>query len=139
MTRDELTARIRGGDTIQKLDLSRADLAGGDFSGAVFEEVDLSGANLRGARFRESLLNGCRLDDAALDGADMAQLSMFRCRLPRARLREAYQDDLFWLASGADGLARLVTEKTRDQTGTTPQRDSLTRGLDDDQQEGRVA
>lgn len=57
----------------------------------------------------------------------------------RARLRETYQDDLFWLAAGADGLATLMTEKTRDQTGTTPQRDPLTRGQDDDQQEGRVA
>lgn len=56
-----------------------------------------------------------------------------------ARLRELYQDDLFWLSAGADGLATLVTENTRDQTGTTSQRGTLTRGKDDDQQEGRVA
>lgn len=81
----------------------------------------------------------------ALRGEDPARLGPDEGRYEpvdaaqRARLREAYQDDLFWLTSGADGLARLVTEKTRDQTGTTPQRDPLTRGLDDDQQEGRVA
>jgi hypothetical protein len=57
----------------------------------------------------------------------------------KARLRELYQDDLFWLAAGADGLAILKTEKTRDQTGQSPQRDPLTRGQDNDQQEGRVA
>ncbi|MCD1625479.1 MAG: hypothetical protein ACU0B7_06110 [Paracoccaceae bacterium] len=57
----------------------------------------------------------------------------------KARLRELYQDDLFWLASGADGLAIMNTEKTREQTGISPQRDQLTRGQDNDRQEGRVA
>lgn len=57
----------------------------------------------------------------------------------KSRLRELYQDDLFWLAAGADGLATLMTEKTCDQTGTSPQHDPLTRGQDNDQQEGRVA
>lgn len=57
----------------------------------------------------------------------------------KARLRELYQDDLFWLAAGGDGLATLMTEKARDQTGTSPQRDPLTEGQDDDQQKGRVA
>jgi hypothetical protein len=57
----------------------------------------------------------------------------------RARLRELYQDDLFWLSAGADGLATLITENKRNQTGVSPQRDTLTRGKDNDQQEGRVA
>lgn len=56
-----------------------------------------------------------------------------------ARLRELYQDDLFWLAGGADGLATLMTEKPRDQTGITPQRDPMTRGKDNDRQQGQVA
>lgn len=56
-----------------------------------------------------------------------------------ARLRELYQDDLFWLHAGADGLATLMTEKTRDQTGLIPQRDTLARGHDDDRQKGRMA
>ncbi len=56
-----------------------------------------------------------------------------------ARLRELYQDDMFWLASGADGLATLMTEQPRDQTGITPQRDPLTRGQDNDRQQGQVA
>jgi len=57
----------------------------------------------------------------------------------QARLRELYQDDLFWLAAGADGLATLMTENKRDQTGPNPRRGTLTRGKDNDQQEGRVA
>ena len=56
-----------------------------------------------------------------------------------ARLREMYQDDLFWLSAGADGLATLITENRRDQAGTNPPGDILTRVKDDDQQEGRVA
>lgn len=79
-----------------------------------------------------------RGEDPARLGPDEGRYEPFTAT-QRARLRETYQDDLFWLASGADGLAKLMTEKTRDQTGTSPQRDPLTRGQDDDQQEGRVA
>ena len=57
----------------------------------------------------------------------------------KARLRELYQDDLFWLAAGADGLAKMMTEKARNETGKTLQGATLTRGQDDDQQQGRVA
>jgi hypothetical protein len=81
----------------------------------------------------------------ALRGEDPAQIGQGAGRYEpftaeqKTRLREFYQDDLFWLASGADGLAVLNTQKTREQTGISPQRDPLTRGQDNDRQEGRVA
>lgn len=49
-----------------------------------------------------------------------------------ARLREAYADDLFWLAAGADGLAQLAQEDDlvgHRKTGTAGWQD---RGLNDD-------
>jgi len=81
----------------------------------------------------------------ALRGEDPAQLGQGTGRYDpftpeqQMRLHELYHDDLFWLAAGADGLATLITDKTRDQTGISPQRDPLTRGQDYDRQEGRVA
>lgn len=57
----------------------------------------------------------------------------------KARLRELYQDDLYWLRAGADGLAELMTDNTRNQTGISPLRGILARGQDNDQQQGRVA
>jgi hypothetical protein len=81
----------------------------------------------------------------ALRGEDPARLGPEEGRYDpfspaqRARMRELYQDDLFWLAGGADGLATLMTENTREQTGFSPQRGTLARGKDNDQQEGRVA
>ncbi|OZB14901.1 MAG: hypothetical protein B7X55_10515 [Rhodobacterales bacterium 34-62-10] len=86
-------------------------------------------------------LRGC----LALRGEDPARLGPEQGRYDpfspeqRVRLRELYQDDLFWLAAGADGLATLMTENTRRQTGFSPQRGTLARGQDNDQQEGRVA
>lgn len=55
-----------------------------------------------------------------------------------SKLREDYADDLFWLASGADNIARLITYKGSPQTGKTPQ-ETATRGQEDDQQKGCVA
>jgi len=56
-----------------------------------------------------------------------------------AMLREAYADDLMWLASGADGLARLMPDPDKKQAGKTPPMTDMTRGRTDDQQERRVA
>ena len=50
----------------------------------------------------------------------------------RAALRECYADDLFWLAAGADGLARLAEETGPDQAGTHPPSAQTTRGQDHD-------
>ncbi|MDX1822991.1 MAG: hypothetical protein R3197_19025 [Paracoccaceae bacterium] len=88
------------------------------------------------AALRQCLI--LRGQDPALLGPGEGRYDPFDAT-QKARLRELYQDDLFWLAAGADGLATLKIEKTRDQTGANPQRDPLTRGQDNDQQEGRVA
>lgn len=50
----------------------------------------------------------------------------------RAALRESYADDLFWLAAGADGLARLAEETGPDQAGRHPPTAQTTRGQDHD-------
>jgi len=56
-----------------------------------------------------------------------------------AMMREAYSDDLMWLAGGADGLARLMPDPDKIQAGLNPPRPDMTRGRNDDQQERRVA
>lgn len=49
-----------------------------------------------------------------------------------AQLREAYADDMHWLLSGADGLATLITDPTRTETGTSLHAGALTEGLGHD-------
>ena len=45
-----------------------------------------------------------------------------------AQLREAYADDMHWLIAGADGLAQLITDPIRTQTGTNLHAGVLTEG-----------
>ncbi len=49
-----------------------------------------------------------------------------------AALKEAYEDDLFWLRAGADGLARLAKETGPLSAGTQPRGGLPTRGQSDD-------
>lgn len=51
-----------------------------------------------------------------------------------AYLREAYADDIMWLAGGADGLASLAQDPEKQAAGTNPPRIALTRGRPDDKQ-----
>lgn len=88
------------------------------------------------ARLRDTLM--LRGEDPDLLGLDTGRYHPFD-PAQTARLRELYQDDLFWLQAGADGMASLMIEKARDQTGTSPQRDPLARGQDYDRQQGRMA
>ncbi|MEL7013266.1 MAG: hypothetical protein AAFO72_08295 [Pseudomonadota bacterium] len=48
-----------------------------------------------------------------------------------ATLREAYADDLFWLRSGAEGLACIVEETGPVRTGRDPASDLMKRGRSD--------
>lgn len=61
-----------------------------------------------------------------------------------AHLREAYADDMMWLAAGADGLATLTEDRARDQAGRNLHAGALTKGHSHDQhtdprQQGRLA
>ena len=56
-----------------------------------------------------------------------------------AALKEAYEDDLFWLRAGADGLARLAGETGPLSAGQQPQSGHPTRGQDDDIEERNMA
>lgn len=66
-----------------------------------------------------------------------------------AALRETYQDDLFWLAAGADGLAEPIsktantthsnTTKPTNEAGQTPPPTDMTRGRSHDSQQRRMA
>ncbi|OED50290.1 hypothetical protein AB838_02800 [Rhodobacteraceae bacterium (ex Bugula neritina AB1)] len=51
-----------------------------------------------------------------------------------AYLREAYADDMMWLAGGADGLAVLAKDPEKQAAGLNPSRIELTRGRPDDKQ-----
>lgn len=57
----------------------------------------------------------------------------------RAALREAYDDDLFWLRAGADGLATLTEKTDLAGAGITPPATVLTRGKENDRQRRRMA
>lgn len=54
-------------------------------------------------------------------------------------LREVYQDDLFWLSSGADDLAELMAYGPKPKAGATPPQTGFTRGSSDDSQQRRMA
>ena len=54
-------------------------------------------------------------------------------------LREVYQDDLFWLAAGADGLAEPMAYAPKPKAGPTPPQTNMTRGSSDDSQQRRMA
>ncbi len=56
-----------------------------------------------------------------------------------AALREAYADDLFWLRSGADGLAVLTEETDPEGVGQTPPAGVNTRGQSGEKQNRRMA
>jgi hypothetical protein len=56
-----------------------------------------------------------------------------------AALQEAYQDDLFWLTGGADGLAQLTEETGSAEAGQKPNADETTRGLGNGIEERRMA
>ncbi len=56
-----------------------------------------------------------------------------------AALREIHADDLFHLASGAGGTVRLIKEATPQPGGTNLPDGAMTRGQDDDGQDGCVA
>lgn len=51
-----------------------------------------------------------------------------------AALREAYADDILWLAGGADGTATLVQDPDKQAAGMNPPRTDLTRGRPDDEE-----
>jgi len=73
-------------------------------------------------------------DVMAQQGGDITQLPQGQGRwLPfsheqSAQLREAYADDMFWLTAGADGLAHLITDPIRNQTGINLHAGVLTEG-----------
>lgn len=65
-----------------------------------------------------------------------------------AALREAYADDIMWLAAGADGLATLTEDRTRTRAGLTLPAGALIKGQSHDRytehrfqgrQQGRLA
>lgn len=71
----------------------------------------------------------CRLPEAGAEG----RWSPFAGGAG-AGLREAYADDIFWLASGADGLARLVRGTEFAEAGSTRPAADMTEGSNDDRQ-----
>ncbi|MBD3662698.1 hypothetical protein H9Q16_02070 [Sulfitobacter sp. TSTF-M16] len=56
-----------------------------------------------------------------------------------ACLREQYADDLHWLIAGADGLATLIQDPARIETGTSLQVGALTEGHGNDNGQERLA
>lgn len=56
-----------------------------------------------------------------------------------AAMRETYADDLFWLAAGADGLARLTENPARTRTGPSLRADHMTEGQGHDNRYGKMA
>ena len=56
-----------------------------------------------------------------------------------ADLREAYGDDLMWLAGGAEGLARLMPDPDKKKAAKSPPKTDMTRGRRNGQQERHMA
>ena len=54
-------------------------------------------------------------------------------------LKDTYEDDLFWLRAGAEGLVRLAGETGPSSAGQQPRHGHPTRGQDDDIEERNMA
>lgn len=60
--------------------------------------------------------------------------------LPQAAaLRETYSDDLFWLAAGADGLAKLTRNSTLERAGTSQPMGDIIKGQTNDSRQRYLA
>lgn len=57
----------------------------------------------------------------------------------QAEMQDSYADDLMWLTGGADGLARIIPDKTRKTVGLNPPETDLTRGRRYGDEERRMA
>ncbi|MEQ9260629.1 MAG: hypothetical protein RIG84_16205 [Roseovarius sp.] len=82
---------------------------------------------------------------AALRGVDVTALPRARTRWEpfgeiQARvMREAYEDDLFWLRAGADGKATLIEENRMEERGANPAAIQKARGHGNGIEERRLA
>jgi len=54
-------------------------------------------------------------------------------------LRETYSDDLFWLAAGADGLAKMTRNPTRKRAGTSQPTGDIIKGHNNDSRQRYLA
>lgn len=68
-----------------KVDFSRAVLAGADLRASNFEQADFTAANLERADLRRSRFNKCRFDDAVLKGAVMTHAQGKKLSLSEAQ------------------------------------------------------
>ncbi|MFL5627935.1 MAG: pentapeptide repeat-containing protein, partial [Ktedonobacteraceae bacterium] len=74
---------------LTRADLSGADLSGADLSGANLFWVNLLGANLQGANLKGTNLGRAQLSKADLSGADLSGTNLSRTYLSGVSLREA--------------------------------------------------
>ncbi len=86
--RDEVSRRMKAGESLAGMMLEGADLSGIDLS-----RQDLSGARLRGASLRGAKLEGTNLSQSVLDEADLTHANLDRANLDRASLRSSILND----------------------------------------------
>ena len=77
------------GDSLQDVNLRRADLQGADLRGANLRRADLQGADLRGANLRRADLQGANLQGANLQGANLQGANLQGANLQGANLQGA--------------------------------------------------
>ena len=90
MTRDDVLARARSGESMLGVqlwwvDLSNADLTGADFQQARFHYVTLTGAIMEKARLGSAQFENCNLTGANLSGADLTDAKITNTICDKAR------------------------------------------------------
>ena len=88
LSRMELKGANFRGALLERVDFTGADLSGADFTGAVLARAELSGANLSGTNFTGANLGLARLVGAKMEKpGDFTRAVLFRADLSKASLR----------------------------------------------------
>jgi len=116
LSRMELKGANFRGALLERVDFTGADLSGADFTGAVLARAELAGTNLSGVNFTGANLGLARLVGAKMEKpGDFTRAVLFRADLSRARLRGVRLDGVDLseaVVKGADLGAAVGRELT---------------------------
>ena len=111
MTREEVEAKVKAGESLRGAYLVGANLVGADLRSADLRSADLWGADLRGANLRGADLWGADLRSADLWGADLRSANLRGADLQDATMAWASPDmiaEILRRAAGNDLAKRAL-------------------------------
>jgi uncharacterized protein YjbI with pentapeptide repeats len=112
--REDVLKRLKGGESLVRMDLAGVNLSGADLKGADFTEcylefTDFSGANLTGAKFKNAIaaaanFSGAKLAQADFSGANVGKSSFLQAKGPGADFSDAVLSDASFEDSSFPGV-----------------------------------